>query len=205
MREHYPAIAFERYADDIVVHCRSRQEVESIQARIERRLAQCRLAANPDKTRVVYCKDTRRTGEWACQNFDFLGYTFRPRSSRNYRGELFVSFSPAMSRQSARRLRQIVRRRWRLTRRTHLSLNALARQLNPIISGWINYYGRFRRSEFHAVLNRINFALTQWAMRKYKRLARRRTRAFAWLRAIARRNPSLFVHWRYQAWMTRAV
>jgi len=205
MRENHPAVGFERYADDIVVHCRSRHEVESIQASIEQRLAQCRLEVNPDKTRVVYCKDTRRTGKWACQSFDFLGYTFRPRSSRNYRGELFVSFSPAMSRKSARSLRQTVRRRWRLTRRTHLSLNALARRLNPIISGWINYYGRFRRSELHAVLNHINNALAQWVMRKFKRFARRRTRAFAWLRAVARRNPTLFVHWRYQGWMTRAV
>jgi RNA-directed DNA polymerase len=102
-------------------------------------------------------------------------------------------------------IRQTIRRHWQLTRRTHLSLNTLARRLNPIISDWINYYGRFRRSELHAVLDHINRALAQWAMRKFKRLARRRTRAHTWLKEVARRDPRLFVHWEYQGWMTRAV
>ena len=110
-----------------------------------------------------------------------------------------------MSRKAARSLRQTVRWRWCLTRRTHFSLNALAQRLNPIISGWINYYGRFRRSELHAVLKHITSTLVRWVMRKFKRFARRRTQAYAWLRAVARRNPTLFVHWRYQGWMTRAV
>ena len=110
-----------------------------------------------------------------------------------------------MSRKAARSFRQTVRRRWRLTRRTHFSQNALAQRLNPTISGWINYYGRFLRSELHAVLNHVNSALVRWVKRKSKQLARRRTQAYAWLRAFARRNPTLFVHWQYQGWMTRAV
>jgi RNA-directed DNA polymerase len=205
MKDTHPTVRFERYADDIVVHCRSRQEAEELRQRIEGRLAQCRLRLHPDKTRVVYCKDSHRTGNWSCQSFDFLGYRFRPRSARNYRGEFFVSFSPAISPEAARTLRQTIRRRWRLRHRTHLSLNDLAHHLNPIISGWMNYYGRFCRSALHGVLNHINLALVGWAMRKFKQLRQHRTRAQAWLQQVARRDPGLFAHWQSQGWMTRAV
>lgn len=205
MRENYPAIHFERYADDIVVHCRSQKQLEWVKAKIERRLRLCKLSLNPDKTRIVYCKDSSRTGEWPCQSFDFLGYTFRPRSARNRRGEFFVSFSPAISRKACRSLRQSIRREWKLKARTHLSLSDLARRLNPIIAGWINYYGRFCRSALHCVLNHVNMALIGWAMRKFKRLRRRKTRAHAWLKHVARRDRLLFVHWQYQGWMIGAV
>ena len=205
MEKHYPNIHFERYADDIVVHCRSRKQLRMIHHRIESRLKQCRLRLNPDKTRVVYCKDSRRNGNWPCYSFDFLGYTFRPRSARNYRGQFFVSFSPAISRKAARNLRQTIRRVWNLKARTHMSLNDLARWINPVVTGWINYYGRFCRSALHCVLDHVNTALANWAMRKFKRLRRRKSRAHAWVKAVARRSPRLFSHWRYQGWMTRAV
>jgi RNA-directed DNA polymerase len=205
MKENYPNIHFERYADDIVVHCRTLRQLEWIRDKIERRLTLCKLTLNKAKTRAIYCKDTRRKGEWPCQSFDFLGYTFRPRSARNHRGEFFVTFSPAISRKAAQSLRQKVRREWRLRTRTYLSLDELAPRLNPIISGWINYYGRFCRSALHSVLDHINEALAGWAMRKFKRLRRRKTPAHAWLKGVARRSPGLFSHWRYQGWMTRAV
>ncbi|SIQ82203.1 RNA-directed DNA polymerase [Alkalispirochaeta americana] len=205
MKENYPNVHFERYADDIVVHCRSLKQLEWIRGKIETRLARCRLTLNTAKTRIVYCKDTRRKENWPCKSFDFLGYTFRPRSARDHCGEFFVSFSPAISRKAAKALRQKVRREWRLQTRTHLSLEELARRLNPVISGWMNYYGRFRRSELHSVLDHVNKALASWARRKFKRLQRRKTRAHAWLKGLARRSPHLFAHWRYQAWMTRAV
>jgi RNA-directed DNA polymerase len=205
MKDNYPNIHFERYADDIVVHCRSQRQLAWIRQRIEQRLTLCKLSLNSDKTRVVYCRDSRRSGSWPCQSFDFLGYSFRPRSARNRKGELFVSFSPAVSPKVSRFLRQRIRRQWRLKARTHLSLDDLARNLNPIINGWINYYGRFCPSALHSVLDHINTALAGWAMRKFKRLRRRRTRAHVWLKRVARRDPRLFAHWQYQGWMTRAV
>jgi RNA-directed DNA polymerase len=205
MKESYPNIHFERYADDIIVHCRSLKQLEWIRNKIEQRMARCKLTLNTAKTRVVYCKDSRRKGHWPCESFDFLGYTFRPRSARNRLGEFFVSFSPAISRKAARTLRQNIRRRWRLQTRTYLSIDELARLLNPVISGWINYYGQFCRSGLQSVLDHINKALAKWAMRKFKRLRRRKTRAHAWLKGLAGRDPDLFVHWRYQGWMTRAV
>jgi RNA-directed DNA polymerase len=205
MQENYPAIHFERYADDIVVHCRSHKQLVWIKSKIEQRLALCKLRLNPDKTRIVYCKDSSRSGEWSCQSFDFLGYTFRPRTARDALGKFFVSFSPAMSRKAARSLRQTIRREWRLKARSHLSLNELARQLNPVSAGWINYYGRFYRSALHSVLNHINHALVTWAMDKFNRFRGHKTRAAMWLRLVAYREPKLFVHWQYQGWMTRAV
>lgn len=205
MKRETPHIHFERYADDIVVHCRSEKQARWIQGRIKARLAKCRLALHPDKTRLVYCHDSRRSESAECETFDFLGYTFRPRSSKNHRGELFVSFSPAVSRRAATAMRQIVRRSWKLKERTFLDLRELARRLNPIIRGWINYYGRFCRSALGPVLGRVNTAIVEWAMRKFKRLRRRRTRAEVWLKGVARREPQLFAHWKYQGWMTRAV
>ncbi|WP_265101268.1 group II intron maturase-specific domain-containing protein [Magnetococcus marinus] len=138
------------------MHCRSLKQLQWIKKRIEQRLKLCKLSLNDKKTRVVYCKDSRRSGEWTCQSFDFLGYTFRPRSSRNHRGELFVSFSPAISRKASKSLRQTIRREWKLQARSQHSIEELARRLNPVITGWINYYGRFCRSEMHSVLDRIN-------------------------------------------------
>lgn len=205
MKTEMPKVHFERYADDIVVHCRSRQQLEWVRARIEKRLALCKLSLHPEKTKVVYCKDANRVESWDCTSFDFLGYTFRPRSARDKKGRLFVSFSPAISSKAACSIRHNVRREWRLTTRVQYSLDELARRLNPVIAGWINYYGRFCRSELHSVLDHINTALAGWAMRKYKRLYRRRTRAHAWLKGVARREPRLFAHWQYQGWMTRAV
>lgn len=205
MKDKFPCIHFERYADDIVIHCRSLEQAQWIKAKIERRLRLCLLELHPEKTRIVYCKGSRRQGAWEHYSFDFLGFTFRPRSSRNYRGEFFVSFSPAISPKAIKRLRQTIRRVWRLTSKTHLDLGQIARSLNPIISGWINYYGSFCRSALHPVLNHINAALIKWAMRKFKRLRRRKTRARSWLKGVARRDPALFVHWSQQGWMTRAV
>lgn len=205
MKERYPNIHFERYADDIVVHCRSRQQLEMIKQKIERRLKQCKLMLNPEKTRIVYCKDSKRTEDWHCYRFDFLGYTFRPRSARNYRGEFFVSFSPAISQKAACKLRQMIKREWKLESSSHLGLNDLARRINPVVTGWINYYGKFCKSALHSVLNHVNMVLVKWAMRKFKRLRRRKTRAHEWLKGVARRSPQLFSHWQYQGWMTRAV
>ena len=205
MEENYPHVHFERYADDIVVHCRSKKQLDWMRDLIERRLARCKLALNSDKTRVVYCRDSNRQGAWDCNSFDFLGYCFRPRSARDRHGKFFVSFSPAISPKASLKLRQTIRRGWRLRSRVFLDIDSLARWLNPKIAGWINYYGRFCRSALHNVLNHINHALEVWAMSKFKGLRRRKTRARKWVRDVARRSPRLFIHWQYQGWMTRAV
>ncbi len=194
LRRHFPAVMFERYADDAVLHCKSEAQARQVLSAITQRMAQVGLELHPDKTRLVYCKDSNRTGSYENERFNFLGYTFRPRSSKNNRGELFVSFSPAMSNDAGKAIRQQIRR-WRLNGRSDKSLLDLARSINAVVRGWINYYGRFCRSRMYPTLWHIDTYLVRWAMRKYKRLNRRPKKAYKWLADVMRRSPTLFAHW----------
>jgi RNA-directed DNA polymerase len=195
MRRNYDNIPFERYADDIVVHCRSEEQARWIKTVIERRLKQCRLELHPEKTKIVYCKDSFRKGNYRNGKFDFLGYTFRPRLSKDRYGKFFVGFLPAVSDGAAKSMRRTIRS-WRIHRMTDKSIKDLACMFNPIIRGWINYYGQFYKSALYPILNQLNGALQRWAMRKYKKLRRRKRRAFYWLGRIAKQMTYLFAHWR---------
>jgi group II intron reverse transcriptase/maturase len=195
MQRTYSQIPFERYADDALCHCRSREEAEDLKAALERRFAECRLELHPEKTKIVYCKDDDRRLEYPCTSFDFLGYTFRPRRSKNRWGKYFINFSPAISNKAAKAIRQEVRG-WRLQLRCDKDLDDLARMFNAVIRGWINYFGAFYKSALYPTLQHIDRKLARWATRKFKRLRRHRRRAEQWLRRIARRQPGLFAHWR---------
>ncbi|WP_199806863.1 MULTISPECIES: group II intron reverse transcriptase/maturase [unclassified Streptomyces] len=181
MAREFPAVAFERYCDDMVVHCRTEAEAHQVRQVIGERLAQCGgLQLHPDKTRIVYCKDGKRRGSYEHTSFTFLGYAFRSRKVRTRSGSYFFSFNPAISDEAAKRIRKQIRA-WRLHQRSGSSLADLAREINPIVRGWIGYYGRFYPSELVKSLKRINHYLMRWAMQKYKRLRRRRMRAWtAW-------------------------
>ena len=195
MTRTYPQIPFERYADDALCHCRSREEAEDLKAALARRFAECRLELHPEKTKIVYCKDDDRRLDYPETAFDFLGYTFRPRRSRNRRGKFFINFSPAISNRAATAIRQRVRS-WKLPQRSDKDLDDLARMFNPVIRGWINYYSAFYKSALYPALRHLDRKLALWATRKFKRLRRHRRRAEQWLRNIARRQPGLFTHWR---------
>jgi RNA-directed DNA polymerase len=190
----FPDVPFERYADDEILHCRSEQQARDVLDAIVERLAQVGLELNLDKTRVVYCKDSNRGGSHEHERFAFLGYTFRPRRARNRRGELFVSFCPAVSDDAARAIGHTIKG-WRLHLWSGQTLTDLAREINQIVRGWINHYGRFYRSRLVSLLRRINEYLVRWAMRKYKRLRGHPTRAWRLLATVARREPELFAHW----------
>ncbi len=194
LQTHYPHIPFERYADDIVCHCRSEAQARSLREALEARFEACKLELHPQKTKIVYCKDANRRGQYPNQQFDFLGYTFRPRSAMNRGGELFVSFAPAVSDKVAKSLRQRIRR-WRLHRRNDLALVDLARWTRPVLAGWVQYYGRFHPSVLCGALRTLDKFLVRWAQRKYKRLRGRFLRAWDWLRRIKTRQPRLFAHW----------
>ena len=194
LRKNYSVVTFERYADDAVLHCKSEAQARQVLSAITQRMAQVGLELHPDKTRIVYCKDSNRKGSYENERFNFLGYTFRPRSSKNRNGELFVSFSPAMSNDAGKAIRQQIRR-WRLNGRSDKSLLDLARSINAVVRGWINYYGRFCRSRMYPTLWHIDTYLVRWAMRKYKRLSRSPKKAYKWLRDVMRRSPTLFAHW----------
>lgn len=194
MKRHYPQIPFERYADDGICHCRSKAEAEILRVAIEKRFAECGLELNLQKTKIVYCKDDDRRGNYPEQKFDFLGFTFRPRRAKNRRGKLFVGFTPAISNRAKKSICDTMRR-WKMHRQTDKSLDELARVVNPVLRGWINYYGRFYKSALYRVFQHLNNILVQWASRKYKRLRGYDQRASQWLQGIFHRQPKLFAHW----------
>ncbi len=194
MQQEFPAVWFERYADDILLHCVTEKQAHTVLAAVTARLARCRLEVHSQKTKIVYCKDAKRRGTGAAESFDFLGFSFRPRMARNRAGQYFVGFLPAISRRAAKEIRATMRRSWRICRRTDKSLVDLARMFNPVIRGWIQYYGSFYRSALYAVFRSLDRSLVKWAMRKFKRLRRQR-RATHWLVRIMRRDPQLFAYW----------
>ncbi|WHZ23018.1 MAG: Retron-type RNA-directed DNA polymerase [Nitrospira sp.] len=194
MAEQHADIPFERYADDIICHCRSEAQARALWDALGQRLGQWKLELHPDKTKIVYCKDANRRGSYAEQRFDFLGYTFRPRSSKNRTGQLFVSFAPAVSEKAATAMRQRIRR-WRVHHRSDLGLDVLARWIQPVVRGGVRYYGRFHASVLRRALRTLDEFLVRWAQRKYKRLRAHKGRAWHWLWRICARQPDLFAHW----------
>jgi len=195
MRRTCPDIPFERYADDAIAHCKTKDQAEWLLTMLEKRLSECGLKLHPKKTKIVYCKDDDRRGSYLNEKFDFLGFTFRPRRSKNRWGKYFVNFSPAVSSKAATAMRRTMRQ-WNLHLRSDKNLEDLSRMFNPILQGWINYYGSFYKSALYPVFKTLNRTLSRWATRKYKKLRRHRRRATHWLGRIASRQPTLFAHWK---------
>jgi RNA-directed DNA polymerase len=195
MTRTFPGIPWCRYADDGLGHCKTEQEAHAIQAALRARLAECGLALHPDKTQIVYCKDGSRKGRYPSTQLDFLGYTFRPRVVKNRkRHSVFVNFTPAVSSAALKALRQTTRRR-NFRNRTDLSLEDIAHYHNPVLRGWLAYYGRYYPSAMYPVLRHFNQTLVAWVMRKYRRLRGHKVRAARFIEGIAKRQPHLFVHW----------
>lgn len=194
MRRNYPDIPFERYADDVICHCRSEDQAVALRAVLDARFTDCGLTLHPDKTKIVYCQDESRRASYPIFRFDFLGYTFRPRRVSKKSGGMGVSFSPAASPTALKAIRRTIRR-WALHLRSHKALDDLARMFNMYIRGWINYYGRYCPSALYPTLQHIEFYLARWASGKYKSLRRHKRRSRHWLLRIAKRQPRLFAHW----------
>lgn len=194
MDRNWSGVPFARYADDAVCHCQSEAQARRLIESLEKRFGECGLTLHPDKTRIVYCKGSRRRGTYPNQSFDFLGYTFRPRPSRTRQGALFVGFNPAVSRKSLKAMGATVRS-WRLTARIHDTPESLASVINPVVRGWLRYYGRFNVGQLLRFLARLELRLARWARRKYKHLRRSWRRALEWIRRIRIARPTLFVHW----------
>jgi RNA-directed DNA polymerase len=196
MAREYPSIPFERYCDDAVVHCVSESQARRVRAAIADRMEQVGLRLHPTKTRIVYCQDGQRRGRYAHTSFTFLGFTFRARAARSRSGVKFTSFLPAISKDALKKISGEVRR-WRLHRKVPLTITEIATRINPIIRGWIQYYGAFYRSALGPFLARINAYLLRWIRKKYKRL-RSHPKAMAAWRRITSQYPRLFAHW---AWV----
>jgi len=194
MRKHYSHLPFERYADDGIVHCRTEAEAQEVRTAIAARLQECRLELHPEKTKIVYCKDDDRRGNYPNEKFDFLSYTFRPRRSKNRFGRFFINFSPAVSDEAVKAMRAEIRS-WKLHLRSDKAIEDLARMFNPKIRGWLQYYGRYYRSALYPPMRQLDRSLARWAYRKYKKLRGHLRRATHWVRRISRRDPRLFAHW----------
>ena len=192
----FPDVQFERYADDAVVHCVTERQAERVRDALGERLASLGLRLHPDKTRIVYCQDDKRRGAHEHTSFTFLGFTFTRRSVLGRSGTMFNGFLPAVSATALKEMSRRVRR-WRIHRHNGQDLAELAAWVNPIVSGWMTYYGRFYRSRLYPLLRRVNTYLMRWARQKYRRL-RTFKAVHRWWRGLLDREPTLFRHW---AWM----
>jgi RNA-directed DNA polymerase len=191
----HPTIRFERYADDIIVHCQTQKEAETILLQISGRIQQCQLELHPLKTKIVYCKDFRRKEPYKQVQFDFLGFSFQPRPTKDYRtGKIRNQFDLAISRASQKKIVEEINK-FRIHRRSGGTIEELAATLNSKLQGWINYYGKFRKRLFLRVFCRLSFRLMQWVQNKYKITAVRQS--YHWLTNFQNVHPDLFAHWRF--------
>jgi RNA-directed DNA polymerase len=198
LEREFPAVEFERFADDAVVHCATERQARQVLAALGQRMTEVGLALHPEKTKLVYCKDRKRRLDHEHTSFTFLGYTFRARKAPTRDGtSMFAAFLPAVSRDALKKMGGEVRR-WRINLRTTSDIAELAEWMNPVIRGWTTYYGKFYRTELDGLLRRINTYLVRWARRKFRRL-RAFKKAKRWWNGLLRRQPALFAHW---AWVT---
>ncbi len=198
MDRNFPNCPFVRYADDVVIHCKTEEQANSLLEALSMRLKECKLELHPKKTKIVYCKDDRRPGDYPNKKFDFLGYTFKPRKVKARNGKIFWGFNPAMS-DKKRKAKNAEMRSWKIHLWSSRTLEELAKFVNPILRGWINHYGRFYKSILFDLLRKFNYTLIKWAMRKFKRLRYKRKKVRKWLGRIAKQQPTLFAHWKVGA------
>jgi RNA-directed DNA polymerase len=195
MEKHHHEKPWCRYADDGLVHCKTEQEAQQIIADLKNRFAECRLELHPEKTKIIYCKDGNRRMDYPRTEFEFLGYGFRSREARNKNNQVFQSFTPGASKRSLQLMRSKTREQ-KFYRRTELSLKDIAQKFNPILRGWIEYYGKYNRSSLYSVFRHFNRTLITWGRRKYKKLGYSRIRAARFVEEISKNQPHLFAHWK---------
>ena len=195
LSEYFSDLPFERYADDVIIHCVTEKQANYVLSRIRKRLVECGLMLNEKKTRIVYCKDSNRKGKSKQKKFDFLGFEFRPRQTRNsLDGHFFVAFTPAVSPKALKAIQKKIRS-WKLSKRSPMSLEEIAQAINPIVRGWLNYYGSFSPSSLGIIKRYIDHKIVAWAMRKFKLLHRRFVRTIKWLKEKRSEDQQLFAHW----------
>ena len=190
-------VKFTRYADDVIVHCKSKVHAEQTLNAIRKRMNSVGLELHPEKTKIVYCRDYRRKGKHPIVKSDFLGYSFQPRTtkSKKRKGQ-FLGFDCAISISSRKRIADKLEE-LKVERLSFKSIVGVAQYLNPMIRGWVNYYGRFRGYELTRVFRLLQNRLVCWARKRYKRYKTNLRKAFKWLKRVREQYPYLFHHWRY--------
>ena len=186
-----------RYADDGICHCKTREQAEALLAELEQRFKECKLEIHPDKTKIIYCKvNSRNVSYQGNTSFVFLGYEFRTRAAQSSKtGKLFTSFLPAISPKAEKSITEKIKE-LNVKSRSDLSLIQIAEWLNPMIRGWINYYGKYTKTAMNDVLRRINTTLIRWSMKKFKKLRGRKTYATTVMLDQMKISPNLFAHWK---------
>lgn len=196
----YSQISFVRYADDAVIHCRSKSEAEEVLQSINERVKSCNLELHKDKTKIVYCKDYRRHEKFDKVSFDFLGFTFKPQSLKSRREDgLFLGFGMSISNDSRKKIVANISKT-RIHRWSIATIEDIAELLNPRIRGWVNYYGKFCKWDLNQTFRRLHWRLAKWLINKYKRLKGNLWKAFRILEKIHKSKPNLFVHWKLGYW-----
>lgn len=191
-----PSTPWCRYADDGLIHCKTEEEAKSTLEKVSKRFEECGLELHPNKTKIIYCKDEKRKRNVQEKKFDFLGYTFRPRKVRNSKqNNMFVSFTPAVSKTALKAMRATTRK-WNIRNRTELKLEEIAKMYNPVIRGWMEYYGKYCPSALEPLYSHLHYTLVAWVMHKYKKFRSRKTKAALYLQKIAQESPRLFAHWK---------
>ena len=199
MQRNHPAIPFERYADDAICHCRSEEQARTLRASLEKRFAECGLTLHPEKTKIVYCKDDDRRGDYPTRSSTSSAIRF----GRGCRADGMGSSASRSVRRSATKRSS---RSGRPSATGHFTSAVTSRSTiwrgcsTPHIRGWINYYGRFYKSALYPALRHIDRILARWAYRKFKSLRRHKRRTHHWLLNIAQRQPDLFAHWSLALW-----
>lgn len=194
MKRNFPQAPFERYADDGVIHCGTKEEALYIKEKLAERFAECKLELHPVKTRIVYCKDKDRTKKEELTEFDFLGYTFKAVYIKCRDGMMRYNFIASVSKTAAKNFREKIKL-LEIHKKTGCKIDNIAEILNPMIRGWMNYFGKFNPSAMKYTLQCIERRIVKWAMCKYKRFRGHRRRAERWLSVIRKREPKLFAHW----------
>lgn len=186
---------FERYADDIVVHCNSKAEAEALLERLKARMWEYELTLHPDKTKIVYCKNYQRTENNDNESFTFLSYSFQPRSKQDKFGrkKMYVEFSGAISNAAKTLIRKAIRGVM-LPRWSDQTMEWFAKKLNPKIRGWVNYYTRFNRREALNVFNYLNELIRKWIKNKYKLKSNKSV--YTKYKIVQAENEELFYHWK---------
>ncbi|WP_157047278.1 group II intron reverse transcriptase/maturase [Alkaliphilus metalliredigens] len=190
----FPYAPFERYADDAIIHCRTEQEAEEILKVLDERMKSCKLELHPQKTRIVYCKDKDRKSEYPNVEFDFLGYTFKGTFIKNRTGQMGINFIASASKKANKLFRAKIKA-LKIHKKTGCKIDMIAQWINPIVRGWINYFGKYNASAIKYTLDCVERRIVKWAMCKFKNFRGHRRRAEKWLDEIRKREPSLFAHW----------
>ena len=196
LRRNFAHCPFERFADDSVIHCFTKTDAQDVKEALERRLKECGLEMHAEKTKIVYCKDSNRRGNYTNVSFDFLGYTFKPRQAKNSkRNESFTNCLPAVSNKSLSSMREKMKK-WETLKLSGSTLEEVAKEINPVVRGWINYYGKFYTSKLKTFMREVNLRIIKWARSKYLKIRPSLKKGFIWLKLVSLRKPDLFAHWK---------